>query len=316
MNRFESLKNELNNFIIEYCQTNRKVLNTANKDLVKGGGKRLRPILLIQSARFGDYDHGRIIKIAAAVEMLHMATLVHDDIIDDARLRRGNKSAQKKFGKNIAVFVGDFLLAKTYIIFSKYLTRDNLNRLNKTVKLICEGEIDQFQKRYDYNISIVDYLKRIRRKTALLFAFSTYIGASESGMVGNALQHLYKFGMELGMTFQIQDDLLDFIGNESKVGKKVGQDMAAGIYTLPLICLINNKTYHKQVYRILKKEQLDDNDIKIITEYIVKSGVLDQSRKIAGKFMDKALYHLEQLSEVEAKDNLKYIIDRQLKREQ
>lgn len=300
----------------KHCESRRDLLNTAITDLINGGGKRLRPIMFNIAAGFGNYNKDKIIKLASGIELLHMATLVHDDIIDEGKLRRGRETAQHRFGKNIAVFVGDYLLAKSYKLFSDNLSRKGLSRLNKTVHLICEGEIDQFQEKYNYHVSVRDYLKRIRRKTALFFGLSTYLGAYESGLRGKLLYHLYKFGLELGMAFQIQDDLLDFTGNEEKTGKKIGQDMAAGIYTLPVICLLEDNNYQGEARRLFRWDGFAEKDIiKQITGMVREGNSLNRSKTMEERFLARAEKHLKFLPADKTRDDLYYIVDQQSSRE-
>jgi heptaprenyl diphosphate synthase len=235
--------------------SNRPIINYAVDDLIKGGGKKLRPFLLFLAASFGDYDKKVLLDLGSGIEILHMASLVHDDIIDNAELRRGQETAQKKFGKKEAVFIGDYLLTKTFDILFDHLDRDTLKRISKNVRLICEGEIEQSEKAFDFQITIKDYFKRIRHKTALLFALSSYLGAYVSGIREKKLNILYKLGLEIGMAFQIQDDILDFEGEEKHTGKKLAQDLREGIVTLPVILLLNKEKYREK-YRFLLKINL------------------------------------------------------------
>lgn len=312
--RFKPLINQLNNFMINHTYSHQNLINIAIKDLIKGGGKRLRPILTILTAKSGEYKEKKIIKIASALELLHMATLVHDDIIDEAKIRRGELTAQKKLGKNIAVFVGDYLLSSSLSLFINQLSQHSLQKLNKIVKLICEGEISQYQGKYNLKLSVTDYIQRIRRKTALLFGLSSYIGAYESKIRGNTLHHFYNFGLELGMVFQIQDDILDFIGKQEKAGKKAGQDLVTGIYTLPIIYLLKNKTFSRKTKNILARDQLNKNDINEVTQMVKSSSALDESKKLGQKFLSKAQQHFNHLPTNKVKKDFEFIMDYQLKR--
>ncbi len=313
--KFKSQINKLNNFMLKHTSSNQKLINIAIKDLIKSGGKRLRPILTILTAKYGNFEEKKILKIASALELLHMATLVHDDIIDNAKIRRGEITTQKKLGKNIAVFIGDYLLSSSLGLFFNHLSQHSLQRLNKIVKLICEGEVKQYQGKYNLNLSVTDYIRRIRRKTALLFGLSTYIGAYESEIRGNTLHQFYNFGLELGMAFQIQDDILDFTGEQKKIGKKVGQDLATGIYTIPIIYLLKNRTHSDTAINILKKDELTTDDIEKITRMVKSTSVLDKSKKLSQNFLNKAQQHLNQLPTSKTKENFKFILDYQLKRE-
>ncbi|MEJ6952379.1 polyprenyl synthetase family protein [Natronospora cellulosivora (SeqCode)] len=315
MDRFKKFRNNLNNYMLDHCHSRRNIINTAVEDLIMGGGKRLRPIMFFWASKFGQSEEKELLPIAAGIELLHMATLVHDDIIDEAILRRGEVTAQERFGKNVAVFVGDFLLTKANDLFSQNLSRHSLKRLNKTISLVCEGEIHQYEEKYILDVSINDYLRRIRRKTALLFAVSTYMGGYESGLRSKNLSLLYNFALELGMTFQIQDDLLDFVGQEEKTGKKMGQDLIAGIYTLPVIYLMQKKDFSAEARSILSKDLLDVGDVNIISQRVVESGALKDSKELGKKFLDRANNSLHQLPKIKAREDMMKILKRQLKRQ-
>ncbi len=359
---YKKIVNKLDSHIRDKTISNRPMINHAVDDLIKGGGKKLRPFLMFLAASFGDYDKKVILDLASGLEILHMASLVHDDIIDDAELRRGQKTAQKRFGKKEAVFIGDFLLTKTFDILFDHLDKDTLKKISKNVRLICEGEIEQAEKAFDFKINIKDYFKRIRHKTALLFALSSYLGAYVSGIRGKRLNTLYKLGLEIGMAFQIQDDILDFEGEEKQTGKKLAQDLREGIVTLPVILLLKKDKY-KEKYKFLletdfnnhlnsEKEVINfnifnddeinnkdnffsDNNLEeskteniylfknsILNERIIKellvdvkeSTVLDESRDILKKFIDRVNSYLVVLPKNRAKKKLQKLIDLQIKR--
>lgn len=314
MERFAALIEKIDAFMVNYCKSTSLILDTAVKDLLYGGGKRLRPIMVMLAGSFGDYDEDRLLRIAAGIELLHMATLVHDDIIDEARLRRGRITAQEKFGNDVAVFVGDFLLTKSYSLFVDNLSQHSLVKLNKVVKMVCIGEIRQYEEKYDLDLSLIDYFKRIRRKTALLFAISAYIGAYEAGVRGKRLFQLYKFALEMGMAFQIQDDILDFIGDEDTTGKEINQDLASGIYTLPVICLLKDERYSSRTRNILDKKDISRQDIAVLKEMFKESNVLETSRTYVKKFLDRAIDYLKYLPDIEAKKDFQFILNLQLQR--
>ena len=312
LHKYESYVKELDDLIIKETYSEYDVLNTVIFDLVRSGGKRLRPLLMNLSGKFGgEYNQEKILKVAPALEILHMATLVHNDIIDDARLRRGTRSAQKKFGKNIAVFCGDYLLSQSFNIFVQHLPQEPLLKLSNIIKSICLGEIGQYLNKYNPDITFKQYLRRIRRKTAILFAFSTYLGAYLSGIRGKRLNYLYKIGMEIGMTFQIQDDLLDFSGKKEKLGKDIGKDLKEGIYTLPIICILQEEK--EKVYPVLKKEKISQDEFDFILNLVKEKGI-KESRKIMKKFQDKVYYYLDLLPDKIVKDDLKLIIEIQFNR--
>jgi len=311
---YQKIYSKLNKNIIEITNSKRHIVNEAVKDLVDGGGKKLRPFLMFLAASFGDdYDKDKLLQLGSGIELLHMASLVHDDIIDDADLRRGKESAQKKFGKKEAVFIGDFLLSKTFDIFFDYLDRDVLKKMNKHVRLLCEGEIEQSEKRYDLQIGIRDYYRRIRHKTALLFALSSYLGAYVSGIRGKKLNVLYKLGLEIGMAFQIQDDLLDFEGDENNTGKVLARDLKEGIVTLPVILLMEKNKYNDK-YQIYNKNILDQVVVNSIIADVRKSDVLQESREILLVFINRVEKYMDQLPNNKAKRKLEKLIELQIDR--
>jgi len=256
---YQKIVKKIDKHIEKVTFSKRPIINDAVNDLIKGGGKKLRPFLMFLAASFGDYDKEVLLDLGAGIEILHMASLVHDDIIDNADLRRGQQTAQRKFGKKEAVFIGDFLLTKTFDILFDHLDSSALKRISKNVRLLCEGEIEQAEKRFNFKIDIKDYFRRIRHKTALLFALSSYLGAYVSDINGKRLNILYKLGLEMGMAFQIQDDILDFEGEEETTGKKLAQDLREGVVTLPVILLLRKEEYRNKYSFLLLKE----NDIEV-----------------------------------------------------
>lgn len=310
---YQKICSELNQNITKITKSKRDIINQAVEDLINGGGKKLRPFLMFLAASFGDYDQQELLQLGSGIEILHMASLVHDDIIDNAELRRGNETAQKRFGKKEAVFIGDFLLSRTFDIFFDYLDKETLRKMNKNVRLLCEGEIEQSEKRFDFQIGLRDYYRRIRHKTALLFALSSYLGAYVSGVRGKKLNLLYKLGLEIGMAFQIQDDLLDFEGEEKETGKLLAQDLKEGVITLPVILLLNKSEYKKK-YSAYSNSNLDDKIVKDIIDDVKNSGVLEESREILFVFVDRVKKYLAQLPDNKSKRKLKKLIEVQVER--
>ncbi|NLO83236.1 MAG: polyprenyl synthetase family protein [Clostridiales bacterium] len=300
--------------IKENLVSKQKILESVLKELMEAGGKRLRPALVLLSGKFGKYEEKKLIPLAAAIEILHTATLVHDDVIDEAKIRRGIPTVQTRWGKDVAVFTGDFLFTKAFMLLSSSTTFENLQNLSKVVKAICEGEIEQYQSRYDKNVTVRQYLKRIGRKTALLFALSCYIGAHESGCARDIIRLLGKFGFNFGMAFQITDDLLDFTGDSAKTGKPVGRDFVQGVYTLPLIYTLNSPLYRDEIGVLLDKHQYDRQDVDRVVELVHLSGGIDYSRNLASKYLKRAYDCIHMLPPIPARmalnDLMKGLIER------
>lgn len=311
---YKKIVKKIDNRIYSITSSHRKIINEAVKDLVNGGGKRLRPLMMFVSASFGDYNKEKLLDLGAGLEILHMASLIHDDIIDDANLRRGNITAQSKFGKNTAVFIGDFLLSRTFGIFSTHLNSDMLKKMNKIVRLICEGEIEQAEKKFDFNINKRDYLKRIRRKTALFFGFATFLGAYISNIKGKKLNTLYKLGLEIGMAFQIQDDILDFTGKESETGKKLGRDLKSGVITLPVIYLLQDEKYRLKYKNLINGKNINEKELNLLIKDVKESDSIKKSKEFLKKFILRVEKHLNNLPNNKAKKRMKKIVDFQIDR--
>lgn len=302
---YSGIENDLikiKDIMLENVKCSEKNIETALMELINSGGKMLRPAFLILASKFGESNSDRIYNLGAVVEMLHMATLIHDDIIDDAPIRRGDETIQSRYGKNYAVFMGDYLFSKCFMLVSNGTSMENLKKVSRVIARICIGEIEQFSHKFSRNVSINRYLKRIAAKTAALFSLSFYIGASESGCDEKFCKNIGKAGYNLGMAFQIIDDILDFSSNELIIGKPVGNDIKEGIFTLPLIYALQKD--NNDLSEILKKENYSDEDIKKIIKIVDNSGGIEMSRELARKYTEKAFKHLSVLPESDSKEIL------------
>lgn len=276
-------------------KSRRKIAEDTSMDLLKSGGKRIRPALVIASAKCGEYDSNKAVTLAAALEMFHMATLIHDDIIDNSKTRRGSETVQSKYGKDIAVYTGDYLFSKAFLLLSKVDSGQQILNLSKFIKAICEGELEQHTAKFDLTSSTVTYLKRIKYKTALLFAIACQVGA-ETGKCSKVIsRNLRRYGMALGTGFQIKDDLLDITSEKEVVGKPVGHDILEGVYTIPLLFTIRNSSYKNEVLEILGKNNLSKGDITEIVYYIKKSHGIEYSQQLENKHYERAIKSLEHI---------------------
>ncbi len=294
----DNIKNEMlevEKLLYKSVKSKEAIITQATTDLLDSGGKRLRPLLTILSALYGDYDKKKIIGLATAIEIIHMATLVHDDIIDLANIRRGAPTIQSKWGKDIAVFTGDYLFCKAFLLISQYADNNDMQKLARVIKIICEGEIRQYQFRYNIDISLMDYLKRILSKTAILFKLSCSIGAYNARCNNRLIWQVSSFGNNIGMAFQITDDILDFQGKDFKMGKPVLNDFTQGIYTLPIIYSLNRGKYKKELKNIISKEVYDEKDIGKIRDMVIESGGMNYAEQLARRYLDKAEDNLKKL---------------------
>lgn len=293
-------------------KTNEKVIENALLELLNSGGKLLRPAFLILSGKFGDYDRDKILPLAAVIEMLHMATLVHDDIIDDSLLRRNNPTTQAKYGKDVAVFMGDYLFSRCFLVLAKNNSMDDMQEIAKVISTICKQEINQFTSRFSEDMSIKKYLKRIGGKTAALFALSLYIGARQSNCDEKLSRQLGRIGYDIGMAFQIVDDILDYTGEEKEVGKPVGNDLKEGLYTLPLIYAF--KKDKTRLEGLLSKESITEEKVNEIIKTTIELGGVEKARELATKYTDKTFKRIKELPECESKNILLWVTEKLLKR--
>ena len=291
------------------------LVHKAAIQLTEAGGKRLRPALVLLSHYFGKEPNINIDKIAASIEILHMATLVHDDIIDDAKTRRGQATTQAKWGNHVAVFTGDYLLSKAFMTLAQYSTIRDASRVSHIAKNVCEGEIEQFDSRFNPDVTLKQYLWRIKCKTAHLFSFSCWIGASEAKANKKVVSTLKKYGNDLGMAFQISDDILDFVGNESKVGKPLGSDIKNGIFTLPIIYALEKGKNKELLRELLCKKEFSSQDVSHIIDLSIEDGGLEYTQKLLNKYIVRAKKGISNLPKNSYKDLLYDLVEQLAGRE-
>ena len=262
------------------------------KDAAASRGKMIRPTLLLISAAFGpqwESRKDRLCLLAAMVELTHMASLVHDDIVDEAPMRRGVESIQGKYGKDAAIFAGDFLIART----NYYLFKEHLNEageiLSRTVEQMCAGEIGQARWRYREDVTMEQYLKNIQGKTTALFRAACQIGASESGCTPDVAVKLEKIGEYLGILFQMRDDLLDFTADTTAVGKETHKDFRDGIYTMPVLMTVADEEGKKQLAPLIEKNKtcaLSNDDIRQMEEIVFACGGVERTKTEIRRYHD------------------------------
>ena len=263
-------------------------------------GKQLRPSMTIISSKIWNEDVDyKVIKMATAVELLHIATLVHDDTVDFADTRRGEKTASNIWGPHIAVLVGDFLFATS----AEYVCDTESIRLIKqfasTISDLAKGELKEIENSNNVDSKVEDYLDIIFKKTGSLFATSSMSGALLGGAKEKDINTLYSFGKNLGLGFQIFDDILDFEGDENQLGKPVGNDLKNGIMTYPsLLARDRNKNIKKDIEELfnLPKNKREDAVTSVVKE-IKSSGFIDESISKASKIIEKAIEDLESVQE-------------------
>ncbi|QNF30675.1 heptaprenyl diphosphate synthase component II [Metabacillus sp. KUDC1714] len=278
------------------------LLREANLELLQAGGKRIRPVFVLLSAMFGNYDINRVKYVAVALETIHMASLVHDDVIDDAELRRGKPTVKSKWDNRIAMYTGDYLLARSLEVMTNIDDSLAHQILSKTIVEVCLGEIEQIKDKYRLDQSIRTYLKRIKRKTALLIAVSCQLGAISTGASEEIHKKLYWFGYYVGMSFQITDDILDFTSTEEELGKPVGSDLLQGNITLPVLFALENPMIKAEVEKITN--ETSPNEIQPLLKKILESDVIERSAKVSDQYLQKAFEIVETLPKNRSRTSL------------
>lgn len=283
----------VNHCLQNNIKTSHLSLQKALIQMANHGGKYLRPGLLLLSARIagqGKAKSSRLIHLAASIEILHMATLIHDDIIDDSDERRGRISIQARFGKDTAVYAGDLLFTNFFDLLLSATNDQNYLRKNaKTMHQILNGELDQMAQRFNLQQKIDHYLANIAGKTAALFALATEEGAHFAGADARQTELMRRFGQQLGMAFQIVDDMLDYTGGQ-ELNKPVLEDLATGVYSAPLLLAMKEPADRKAFLPLLKKKrQISISDIKQIQQTIVHSKAIERSRQLAENYTAQAI---------------------------
>lgn len=274
--------------------------------LIASGGKRLRPLLTLASARLFSADEERPFALAAAVEFIHTATLLHDDVVDESDQRRGKASANRVFGNQETVLVGDFLFSRAFELMVEDGSLDVLRILSKASAVIAEGEVLQLSIQGNLDTTLDQYKKVIGAKTAALFAAATEIGPIVTGQSADMQKALRDYGYNLGMAFQIADDVLDYQADANELGKSIGDDFKEGKMTSPVILALQNASEEEKKFwsRVFGSENITDADLKQAQGIIRKHGSDTKSLEMAKDYADQAVQSLDGLKESELKSLL------------
>ena len=275
---------------------------------VNTGGKRLRALLTLGSAKMCGYSKGtRDINLAACVELIHAATLMHDDVIDNGTVRRGQKTLNKIWGNHSSVLIGDYLLSRCFEMMVDDGNLEVLKLLSSTSSKIAQGEVLQLQHNREVDMLEETYLKIISAKTAELFAAATKVGAILSDVKTKEKEALEFYGRNLGLTFQIADDTLDYNSDLKLFGKKIGQDFYEGKITLPIILLFQKTENNEKekIKNIFLKDERDENELNYIMSLIKKYDVINSCYQKAQHYIDIASNSLSIFKDCEEKKILK-----------
>lgn len=282
------------------------LLNDASLHLLHAGGKRIRPVFVLLAAKFGDYQIDRIKDVAVPLELIHMASLVHDDVIDDSEMRRGQLTVKAQWNNRVAMYTGDFIFARALEYITNFSNTEAHRILSYTMVEICVGEIIQIEDKYKIDQRLQDYFRRIKRKTALLISSSCQLGAVVSGADAKTTMHLKRFGYYVGMSFQIIDDILDFTSTDKELGKPAGSDLLQGNITLPILFLKDDPVFRKDFELAISGELTEAERLDLVKR-VRQSDAIDKAKQISDRYLQKAMKEIDSLPDQHAKKTLRKI---------
>lgn len=276
------------------------IIRQASLHLLRAGGKRIRPIFVLLASEFGHFSLQDVSKVAVSLELVHMASLVHDDVIDDSDMRRGLETVKAKWDNRIAMYAGDYIFSQALVSITEIEIPAVHQLLAKTMLEICEGEIIQIEHQREYDQTIRDYLRRIKRKTALLLSSSCELGALVSGADPAVVRKLSRFGYFAGMSFQITDDILDITSTDKKLGKPAGSDLLNGHLTLPIFYIKDNPEFRPYMVQAFEGTLTEQSREEMLA-YIRQSGAIEKAAAVSDLYLQKALVEISSLPSGNAK---------------
>lgn len=285
----------VNDVIVEQLHSNVDLVENIGHYIINAGGKRMRPVLVLLSARSCGATGDDAIKLAAVIEFIHTATLLHDDVVDMSAMRRGRPTANEQWNNPSSVLVGDFIYSRAFQVLVKIGNIDVMQVIADTTNVIAEGEVLQLLNKHRTDISEADYMRVIRDKTAVLFEAAAYCGAIVAGAPAQTQQALKAAGMHLGLAFQLVDDVLDYDGNAGEMGKNIGDDLAEGKPTLPLIHALQHSSGAD--HELLQQSIINGGpeNLDQVIRIIRSTGALDYTRQKARAQADLAAAQINTL---------------------
>jgi len=280
---------------------------------ILGGGKGIRPALTLLAGKFYRYDLDLLMPMATAVELMHTATLVHDDAIDKSSVRRGRPTVNEAWGEERAVLLGDYVFARAGEFAADTGNLRVIILFSQTLQTITSGEIAQTNDAFKLEQTRTHYLERIASKTASLFSLATVSGAILSQAPEDSIKILHDYGFKLGIAFQIVDDILDFVGTEQEMGKPIGSDLSQGTLTLPAMLLLEQHPDDNPVRELFNDPDMPEKDkrdkIRRAIELVERSTIVKQCYQLASDYCDKACQNLEKLPDKPSRQALRDLTD-------
>ena len=297
---------EVESQITKHLESHAPLINTVASHIFASGGKRIRPLLLILCARLCGFLQKDFLLLGSLVEFIHTATLLHDDVLDEADLRRGQPTARKIWGNQASILVGDYLYSQAMAMIATFHNHGINEALADACRKMAEGEVLQLCANSQPNLSETAYLKIVEYKTAALVAASCKVGAIVGGASLEEQAALYRFGYHLGMAFQLADDRLDYAADRAKLGKALGQDIRQGMITIPLLHLLQtcSPQDNQWITEKILDHTIEDEDVTKIIQLMQKQGSLVYSTARAKEYIEAAALDLEPFSACMAKRSL------------
>ena len=299
----------VNQFVVDQLHSNVPLVENIGNYIIDAGGKRMRPVMVLLSARSCGYEGDQHIALAAVIEFIHTATLLHDDVVDMSTLRRGRPTANSEWNNPSSVLVGDFIYSRAFQILVSLGNMEIMQVIADTTNKIAEGEVLQLINKHNTGATEDDYLQVIRSKTAILFQAAALSGAILSRATPEIQCGLKEFGMHVGMAFQLIDDVLDYDGDVREMGKNIGDDLAEGKPTLPLIYAIKHGSERQAEVIIAGLKEGAEGDLEEIISIVRSSGALQYTRDRAQQEIVKAKHCLGDLPDSDFKQALLKMAD-------
>lgn len=277
-------------------------------------GKRVRPAIALLAGKYGDYRPELHVPLAASIELLHTATLVHDDVIDASPSRRGRPTANELFNNSASVMLGDYMFAHSADLIARTDDTKVVRLFARTIMAIAGGELHQDMSAYEYGQDTMQYFGRIEGKTASLFATSAEGGAMVARCTGEEREALRLYGLNVGMAFQVVDDILDFAGDEEQMGKPIGSDLMQGTLTLPSLLLMERHPKDNPIKKAFRGKKPKPEHVAEAVYMVLNSDILNEVYNVARDFRDRALASLRSLPDNEARSSLEDIAEYVLER--
>jgi len=313
---FENDLKRAGEYMETYLQSEVKLIPEIVHHLIGGGGKRFRPLLLLAAAELCGYSGERRYPLAAVIEFIHTATLFHDDVVDHAETRRGRIAANRIWGNEASVLIGDFLYSKSFKLMTEDGSMDILRLISMTTNMMSEGEVFQLMKAGDVGTTEEDYLSIVEKKTAILISAACAMGGIVAEAGQEKIDALARFGMGLGAAFQITDDTLDYVGNEEEFGKAIGQDISDGKMTMPLIRTLKKCSIEERTLIEKGVKSRNGDSAAAIMALINRYDGIPYSLLRAGECVEEAKNFLEPFAASDAKTALfavaEYVVGRRV----